>query len=64
MTRHQTSTPARPAAGLRVFRTIALWRLRASERAALAAMDHRDLRDIGLTPGEAITEASKPFWAA
>ncbi|WP_372620642.1 DUF1127 domain-containing protein [Falsiroseomonas sp.] len=64
MTRHQRTASAQPAKGLRVFRTIATWHARASERHALAAMGHRELRDIGLSPGEALAEANKPFWAA
>jgi uncharacterized protein YjiS (DUF1127 family) len=41
---------------------IALWRRRAQERQALAAMGERDLRDIGLTSLDALHEARKPFW--
>jgi uncharacterized protein YjiS (DUF1127 family) len=64
MSRHHTTASAQPAKGLRIFRTIAAWHARASERHALAAMGHRELRDIGLSPGEALDEARKPFWAA
>ena len=60
----RTNAIAAATAGTRFLRTVALWRARASERRALAGMGHRELRDIGLSPGEAITEASKPFWAA
>ncbi|HEV7268376.1 MAG TPA: DUF1127 domain-containing protein [Falsiroseomonas sp.] len=63
MSRHQTTASAQPTKGLRVFRTLATWHARAGERRALAALGHRDLRDIGLTPGEALAEANKPFWA-
>lgn len=53
---------SRPATlALKVF---AIWRARASERQALAVMTDRELRDIGLSPGEAIAESRKPFWAA
>ena len=41
---------------------IALWRRRAQERQALAAMGERDLRDIGITSLDAWCEANKPFW--
>ena len=44
--------------------SFAVWRARASERQALAVMTDRELRDIGLSPGEAIAESRKPFWAA
>jgi len=48
----------------RLFRTIALWRARASEREALANMGLREMRDIGISPGEAFAESGKPFWVA
>ena len=57
MIRHRT-------AGNRFLQTIALWRARAQERQALAVMTDRELRDIGVNPGDAIAEARKPFWAA
>ena len=38
------------------------WRRRARERRELATLDHRTLRDLGLTEGEVQFEASKPFW--
>jgi uncharacterized protein YjiS (DUF1127 family) len=37
---------------------------RSRERQILAAMDARELRDIGVTPYEAGLEARKPFWRA
>jgi len=39
-----------------------LWRRRSSERAGLARLSERDLHDIGLSWGEMIYEAEKPFW--
>ncbi|WP_137178291.1 DUF1127 domain-containing protein [Roseomonas sp. AR75] len=50
--------------GRRVRHVIALWQARIDERHCLAQMGHRDLRDIGLSPGEAFAEARKPFWIA
>jgi len=38
------------------------WQERASQRAQLAAMDDRLLRDMGIHPMEAMREAEKPFW--
>jgi uncharacterized protein YjiS (DUF1127 family) len=38
------------------------WHSRAETRRQLAALSHRELRDIGISPGEAIAESSKPFW--
>lgn len=37
---------------------------RQSENSQLRAMDLRDLRDAGLTPGEARDLAAKPLWRA
>lgn len=59
----------RPAAtGRSVFtvigRTLVLWQDRARQRAHLASLDHRMLRDIGLSRADAAGEASKPFWRA
>jgi uncharacterized protein YjiS (DUF1127 family) len=38
------------------------WRRRSRERRELAQLDHRTLRDLGLTEGQAQFEANKPFW--
>ena len=38
------------------------WRRRARERRELAQLDHRTLRDLGLSDGQAQFEANKPFW--
>ncbi len=38
------------------------WRVRARERRELLAMDHRALRDIGITAVDAWREARKPLW--
>jgi uncharacterized protein YjiS (DUF1127 family) len=35
---------------------------RAQQRRALRELDAQQLRDIGLTAGEALREAEKPFW--
>lgn len=40
------------------------WRIRARGRADLAALDDRQLRDIGLTRCDVGREISKPFWRA
>jgi uncharacterized protein YjiS (DUF1127 family) len=42
--------------------TLREWRRRSRERAELAALDDRTLRDIGLTRGDANYLSSKPFW--
>ena len=46
-------------AGLRL---IAEWIERVRERQALATLDERMLRDIGVTRAEAVRECEKPFW--
>lgn len=56
---------ARPAEPFRLSEIVARFarwgRLRA-ERNALANLDQRLLRDIGLDPAEAAHEADRPFW--
>jgi len=47
-------------AGLRA--TGRKWHHRSRERAQLAALDERMLRDIGLTRGDAEFLINKPFW--
>ncbi len=47
-----------------IGRTLPLWRDRARQRAHLASLDDRMLRDIGLSRVEVAREASKPFWRA
>jgi uncharacterized protein YjiS (DUF1127 family) len=51
----------RLAALLDLVRT---WYRRSRERQALAALSDLELRDIGTNRGDALTEASKPFWRA
>ena len=46
----------------RVLATLREWRRRAHDRAELAKLDHRMLRDIGLTEADAEFLSSKPFW--
>ena len=46
----------------RVLTTFREWRRRAHDRAELAKLDDRMLRDIGLTPADAEFLSSKPFW--
>jgi uncharacterized protein YjiS (DUF1127 family) len=45
-----------------VFATVREWRRRSRERAQLAALDDRMLKDIGLTRGDREFLANKPFW--
>jgi uncharacterized protein YjiS (DUF1127 family) len=43
---------------------IAMWFARSRQRRALAELDDRLLRDIGVTFEQARREAAKPFWSA
>jgi len=52
------------AAASRTFGTLLLWQRRANERHALAHLDDRILRDLGLNRAEVAWEARKPFWRA
>lgn len=38
------------------------WSLRSRTRATLGRLDPHELRDIGVTPSQARTEADRPFW--
>ena len=38
------------------------WRERVAGRKALAQLDRRMLKDVGLTPSDVATEIDKPFW--
>jgi uncharacterized protein YjiS (DUF1127 family) len=42
--------------------TLALWHHRARSRRHLAALDDRELADIGLSRGERWIECEKRFW--
>jgi uncharacterized protein YjiS (DUF1127 family) len=45
-----------------VVETLGEWRRRTRERAELAALDDRMLKDIGLTRTDAEFLSNKPFW--
>jgi uncharacterized protein YjiS (DUF1127 family) len=47
-------------AGIRI--TLRRWRQRSCERRQLAMMSRAQLKDIGLTPGDARREVNKPCW--
>ncbi len=57
--RVEARAPLSPPA---VWRRVALWRALARERRALATLDPRLLRDLGLDAGDAAREADRPFW--
>jgi uncharacterized protein YjiS (DUF1127 family) len=71
MTARLLALPARPAVQKRerpasywrrAVPLLRIWRRRFREREALAMMNDRLLRDIGLTRCDALREANKPFW--
>jgi uncharacterized protein YjiS (DUF1127 family) len=48
----------------RIIALFVCWRGRAKERRLLAALDERELTDIGITRLDALRECAKPFWQA
>jgi len=41
---------------------LSLWHRRAHDRRRLGSMTERELRDIGIHPGDVYEEVRKPFW--
>ena len=58
---HRRRRAASDLAG-RVLATLREWRRRAHDRAELASLDNRMLRDIGLTRADAEFLSNRPFW--
>lgn len=54
--------PARPSFAATLATLVRAWIGVARQRRALALMDARLLRDIGLTREAAMREAGRPFW--
>jgi len=48
----------------RLAETLHVWQQRRESRRELAQWSDRELHDIGVSSGDAIYEASKPFWRA
>ena len=46
----------------RIAATLHEWRRRRRDRAELATLDERMLRDIGVSRTEVLHEINKPFW--
>lgn len=46
----------------RVLQRLRLWQRRVSTRQQLAALDERQLADVGISQSERLEELSKPFW--
>ncbi len=51
-------------AAARMVRTLLTWQERDQQRRALAQLDARMLKDIGLSRAEVDLELRKPFWHA
>ncbi|MFI5001522.1 MAG: DUF1127 domain-containing protein [Reyranellales bacterium] len=45
-----------------LLQTLREWRHRALSRREIAKLEDRDIRDLGLSPGQMHFEARKPFW--
>ncbi|HSS63103.1 MAG TPA: DUF1127 domain-containing protein [Gammaproteobacteria bacterium] len=45
-----------------LLHTLSCWHQRSLQRAALAELDDRMLKDIGLTRADVAREIHKPFW--
>ncbi|MEO1090333.1 MAG: DUF1127 domain-containing protein [Pseudomonadota bacterium] len=52
-----------PSFGARLLTAVRTWYIRSKQRRALAELDDRMLRDLGLTRHDVLKEAAKPFWA-
>jgi uncharacterized protein YjiS (DUF1127 family) len=60
---HQrTSGTGRRGLAGKLSRLVRLWRERSRERRAFAALDRRDLQDLGLSRWAVELELAKPFW--
>ncbi len=62
---HESMTNHHGLGWLDQFReTLHIWRDRRDQRRLLAKLSERDLHDVGLSWGEVLFEAEKPFWRA
>ena len=60
---HREAKPAlRPTLVERIIATLRVWRERRAMRRALAQVDARSLRDVGIAPELAEYEIAQPFW--
>jgi uncharacterized protein YjiS (DUF1127 family) len=60
--RQRNAVHAVSDAGNQFVMTLREWRRRSRERAELAGLDERTLKDIGLTRADAEFLSNKPFW--
>jgi uncharacterized protein YjiS (DUF1127 family) len=63
-TRTLQTLPRRPVLLLlvKLWQQLRRWRALACQRQALARLDERMLKDIGLSRSDALQEISRPFW--
>ena len=54
----------RPGILAQIACTLQVWRERQAQRRELAHWSERDIHDAGLSPGDVLYEAGKPFWRA
>ena len=62
-----TAQPRMPAASvlaLRIAVVLSKWATRRRTRLALRQLSAHQLRDVGLTPADALIEAQRVFWRA
>lgn len=57
-----TTVPTVRSLPIQIWDTVATWRQRLYERAALQSLDDRLLRDVGLTRADVWHECRKKFW--
>ncbi|PWC54595.1 DUF1127 domain-containing protein [Azospirillum sp. TSO22-1] len=58
----KASAPATPAWIAAAAATLKAWAGRRRQRRALALLDQRLLKDVGLSAEDAAEESRKPFW--
>jgi uncharacterized protein YjiS (DUF1127 family) len=56
------SAPARTRPWTSIIHAIGVWHSRFTERQALAMLDARELRELGVSQWEVERELAKPFW--
>ena len=54
----------RGAVFARMITLLCEWHMRVRTRRDIARLDHRTIRDLGLSPSQLAFEAQKPFWRA
>ncbi len=52
----------RPSRLARLLDLVHTWIERSAQRRALCALEPRLLKDVGVSPAEAMSEYNKPFW--